>query len=113
MFHLPKEIIQLIFQFDPTYREEYNKSLKILDDLPPYNEYINTHNSPPDIYWFYTYFVGPSRIAYAASPNLPIKFYFNILRNRKMISIYAVSRVKYNNILKDLKDMHRVKLKLN
>jgi hypothetical protein len=112
MFHLPREIIQIIFEFDPTYREEYKKSLKIIDELPPYNEYINTHIFPDDIYWFHTYFLGSSRVTYVSSLDLPNEYYFKILRNRKMISIYATSRVKYNRIIRDLKYMHRCKLKL-
>lgn len=103
MFRLPREIIQLIFEFDPTYREEYSKSLKILHDLPPYNEYINTHLFPDDIYWFHTYFLDPSRVTYVTSLDHPNEYYFKILRNMKMISIYAVSRVKYNSIIRDLK----------
>jgi hypothetical protein len=112
MFHLPREIIQIIFEFDPTYREEYSKSLKILDDLPTYNEYINTHIFPDDIYCFHTYIDGPFDIWAVNSSYPPNKYYFKFLRNRKMISIYAASRVKYNNIIKDLKYIHRCKLKL-
>lgn len=39
MFHLPREIIQLIFEFDPTYREEYNKVIRSLRNLPAYYIY--------------------------------------------------------------------------
>ena len=39
MFNLPREIIQLIFEFDSTYREEYGKSLEIINSLPEYYEY--------------------------------------------------------------------------
>lgn len=39
MFHLPRDIIQIIFEFDPTYREEYNKVLRILNNLPAYYKY--------------------------------------------------------------------------
>jgi len=44
MFHLPREIIQLIFEFDCTYREEYNKSLKIINRLPPYMQVLKIEN---------------------------------------------------------------------
>jgi len=44
MFHLPREIIQLIFEFDSTYREEYNKSLKIINRLPPYMQVLKIEN---------------------------------------------------------------------
>jgi hypothetical protein len=108
MFHLPREIIQLIFEFDPTYMEEYSKSLKILHDLPPYKCVFIY-----DIYWFHTYFLDPLRVTYVTSLDHPNEYYFKILRNRKMISIYAVSRVKYNRIIRDLKYIHRIKLKLN
>ena len=39
MFHLPREIIKHIYEFDPTYREEYSKNLKVIDDLPAYDGY--------------------------------------------------------------------------
>ena len=44
MFHLPSEIIQLIFEFDSTYREEYNKSLKIINRLPAYMQVLKIEN---------------------------------------------------------------------
>ena len=44
MFHLPREIIQLIFEFDPTYREEYSKSLQLLKRLPPYMQILKIEN---------------------------------------------------------------------
>ena len=44
MFHLPREIIQLIFEFDPTYREEYSKSLQLLKRLPPYIQILKIEN---------------------------------------------------------------------
>ena len=111
MFHLPREIIQLIFEFDPTYSDEYSKSLKILDELPTYNGYKKTHDLPPDIYWFHTYIVCPLELGFVTSCHPPNKYYFQILRNRKLISIYATSRVKYNRIIKDLKylrSMHKL-----
>lgn len=53
MFHLPQEIIRNIYEFDPTYREEYKKSLKIIDvssilDAPPskvYFQFLRSSNS--------------------------------------------------------------------
>jgi hypothetical protein len=44
MFHLPREIIQLIFEFDPTYKEEYNKVLKSLNILPAYLQVLKIEN---------------------------------------------------------------------
>jgi len=44
MFHLPREIIQLIFEFDPTYKEEYNKVLKRLNMLPAYMQVLKIEN---------------------------------------------------------------------
>ena len=44
MFHLPREIIQLIFEFDPTYKEEYNKVLQCLNRLPPYMQILKIEN---------------------------------------------------------------------
>jgi hypothetical protein len=44
MFHLPREIIQLIFEFDSTYREEYDKSLKIINSFPAYMEVFKIEN---------------------------------------------------------------------
>lgn len=38
MFHLPREIIQLIFEFDPTYRQQYDKVLETIWYLGWYNE---------------------------------------------------------------------------
>lgn len=111
MFHLPREIIQIIFEFDPTYREEYRKSLKILDNLPAYNEYKNVYSLPDNINWFHTYIVCPLELVTSSYP--PNNFYFQILRNRKHISIYATSRIKYNKIIKDLKYYNHIKLKLN
>ena len=103
MFHLPREIIQLIYEFDPTYRDEYSKSLKILDNLPAYNWSKKTHDHPLDIYWFHTYIVCPVGLDFVTSSYSPNNYYFQLLKNRKMISIYAESRVKYNKIIKDLK----------
>ena len=71
MFHLPREIIQLIFEFDPTYRQEYNKVLRSLRNLPAYYNdepalvdhtylyilhfplYPIPHYYPPSKYYFY------------------------------------------------------------
>jgi hypothetical protein len=99
MFHLPREIIQLIFEFDSTYKEEYNNSLKTLYDLPPYNGYKEVYHLTPDIYFSHTYNVYPFELGIITSSYPPNNFYFQILRNRKQISIYAASRVKYNNII--------------
>ena len=78
MFHLPREIIQLIFEFDPTYSDEYSKILKILDELPTYNGYKKTHDLPPDIYWFHTYIVCPLELGFVTSCHPPNKYYFQI-----------------------------------
>ena len=113
MFHLPREIIQLIFEYDPTYRQEYSKSLKILDNLPPYSRYEKISIGSPNIYWFHKYIDGPYELPFVNSSHLSSEYYFEILRDRKMISICATYRVKYNNIIRDLKiKHHRIKLKL-
>jgi len=52
MFHLPREIIQLIFEFDPTYREEYNKVLRILNNLPAYYKYLPALEGETYLYVF-------------------------------------------------------------
>ena len=70
MFHLPREIIQLIFEFDPTYREEYNKTLQLLKRLPAYYQYVPTLEGEPYLYMFSL--VYPMRHYYP-----PSKFYFH------------------------------------
>ena len=52
MFHLPREIIQLIFEFDPTYREEYNKVLQILNNFPAYYKYLPALEGETYLYVF-------------------------------------------------------------
>ena len=89
MFHLPREIIQLIFEFDPTYRQEYSKSLKILDNLPAYYGYKKIYRNERNIYWNHTYIDGPFDIWFVNSSYPPNKYYFGILRHRKQIYIYA------------------------
>ena len=85
-----------------SYRQEYNKSLKMLDKLPAYKGWINTHNSPPVICWFHAYYTE-SRYAYFTSTYHPNKYYFQILKNT--LSIYAKSKVNYNMVILEIKKM--------
>ena len=39
MVFLPKEIIQLIYEYDNTYHDEYKKTLKLIDKLPKFISY--------------------------------------------------------------------------
>jgi len=91
MFHLPQEIIRNIYEFDPTYREEYNKSVKILyDELPPYYIMeitlvdIPILNIPPTTIYKHIYFCPLRRIYFQCSVSLtPSTFYFSILKKHK------------------------------
>jgi hypothetical protein len=98
MFHLPREIIKHIYEFDPTYREEYSKSLKILDNLPAYDGYKKIYRDRGrdrwNMFWNHIYIDGPFDIWFVNSSYPPNKYYFGMLRHRKMISICAKSRVK-------------------
>jgi hypothetical protein len=89
MFHLPQEIIKHIYEFDSTYREEYSKSLKILDNLPAYYGYKKIYRNERNIYWNHTYIDHPFVLWFVNSSYPPNKYYFGILRHRKQISIYA------------------------
>ena len=85
MFHLPKEIIQLIFEFDPTYKQEYNKVLQILNNFPAYYKHEITLIGEPYIYNF-NYF--PNLYKFNDLQQYPVphyyppsKYYFYLLRS--------------------------------
>ena len=75
MFYLPREIVQLIFEFAPAYIEEYNKILKVFDRLP---EYYNSETCSHYILYKY-------RFSYL-SGDPPSKYYFRILKNLNITS---------------------------
>ncbi len=74
MFHLPIDIIQLIFEFDPTYKEEYKKVLRILNNFPAYYKYEPKLAFEPYLYMF-NFPQYPMPHYYP-----PNKYYFYILR---------------------------------
>ncbi len=84
MFHLPKEIIRLIYEFDHTYREEYRKSLDILDNFPAYNQIGKPNYLRNSFSMIYTYYIYSSPITFIGiSIHPPGKCYFNILKRNK------------------------------
>jgi len=90
MFHLPIEIIQLIFEFDSTYRDEYNKCLNIIKELPAFiqDKYVYIFNS---------------RYSSSVHSFYPSKFYFQLLRNSNSLYIYAKSKTNYNHVISEMK----------
>jgi hypothetical protein len=89
MFHLPREIIQLIFEFDPTYREEYSKSLEVLNK---FTRYIGG-KYPHFLYWRPKYYYYPEGPGYFRNSFLPSKLYFETLKKENNICSYARTRV--------------------
>jgi hypothetical protein len=92
MFHLPKEIIQLIFEFDPTYKQEYNKVLQILNNFPVYYKHDITLVGEPYIYiYMFSYFPNLYNFddlhQYSAVPHYypPNKYYFYLLRGHSQL----------------------------
>lgn len=85
MFYLPQKIISLIYQFDPTYRKEYCKSLKMINKLPPYiqlgDPYKFQRFSHKTCHTIYTYYMSSQINFLSVSINPPSKCYFNILKN--------------------------------
>jgi len=85
MFHLPREIIQLIFEFDPTYKEEYKKVLQILNNFPSYYKnfptyykHENTLVGKPYIYIFKFNDLQQYPVTHYYPPS---KYYFYLLRS--------------------------------
>lgn len=72
MFFLPKELIQLIYEYDNTYHNEYKKIVKIIDKLPKfisYSERLRLKN----VYKIDNY--------HLATHLNPINYYLNFLRS--------------------------------
>lgn len=110
MFNLlPQDIIKNIYEFDATYKEEYNKSLEILENLPVYDHFADPTKFRKKIFPIYTYHIQKVNIL-TISINPPSKCYFNILNDLKMISIYARSRVNYNKMIIEFKQKIKIEL---
>jgi hypothetical protein len=90
MFHLPREIIQLIFEFDPTYREEYNKVLRILKRFPAFQYYTPKRN--------YFYVTSIDSLFHVESLH-PSKLCFQILRNSNSLYKSVIYRYNYNIVI--------------
>lgn len=105
MFHLPREIIQLIFEFDGTYKEEYKKVLQVLNKFPVYCEIVNIYFDTYTPIYRYRYNFSSTTSLYP-----PNQYYFKFLRHKKFVAeykcrqnyIHVISEIKYRNKVKKL-----------
>jgi hypothetical protein len=97
MFHLPQEIIRNIYEFDPTYREEYKNVLQDLKMLPVFDYYKPKSN------YFY---VSNSVLDELPSKLPPSKMYFQFLRSSNSLCKSVKYKFDYNIVIYTLSYRH-------
>lgn len=116
MFHLPTEIIKLIFEFEPIYINEYNKVLQYLKRLPAYIDCEPKHSLSSYVYFFDIGCFRPfrdinlplHRVGYGLPPS---KYHFQLLRNSNSLYAYAKYKSYYNTLIQEIKFFFNLKFK--